>query len=57
MVKGFQCHSIYLPQLLEKKQLQKKKSHVIQTFSLVALIHNTFTQLDMPTQDLFSWLV
>ncbi len=65
MVKEIQCHSNHLPQLFElKNKQQKNKSRYLNVYfvtffssKVVVVTHNTFTQLDIPTQDLPLWLV
>ena len=52
--KKIQCHSNHSPILLE---LKKKSNLFFVVFTIVAVTHNTFTQPDIPTQDLPSWLV
>ncbi len=61
MVKGIQCHSNRSPQLFESKRSNKIKSRYLNFFFVIFLIvvvtHNTFTQLNIPMQDLPLWLV
>ncbi len=68
---GDQCHSNHSPQLFELKIKQNKQTNktkqnqlcyfniffVIFFSQVVSVMHNTFTQLDISTQDLLSWLV
>ena len=60
-VKGIQCHSNRSPQLFELKKKQQNQVTLFKvffvTFLIVVVMHNTFTQLNIPTQDLPSWLV
>ncbi len=54
--KGIQCHS---PQLFELKEKSNKiKSRYLNFFLVIVLVivvtHNTFTQLNIPMQDLWT---
>ncbi len=57
-VKGIPCHSNRSPQLFE---LKKKQQNQVTLFKLILCVvvvtHNTFTQLNIPTQALPSMLV
>ncbi len=58
-VKGIQCHSNRSPQLFELKKKQQNQVTLFKIFFVlfVVVTHNTFTQLNIPTQDLPSWFV
>ena len=60
-VKGIPCHSNRSPQLFELKKKQQNQVTLFKIFFVMFLIvvvtHNTFTQLNIPTQDLPSWFV
>ncbi len=60
-VKGIQCHSSRSPQLFELKKKQQNQVTLFKFFFVIFLIvivtHNTFTQLNIPMQDLPSWFV
>ncbi len=52
------CHSNRSPQLFELKKKQQNQVTLFKLFLYVVVVtHNTFTQLNIPTQDLPSWLV
>ncbi len=59
-VKEIQCHSNRSPQLFELKKKQQNQVTLFKNFFVIFLIvvvtHNTFTQLNIPTQELPSWL-
>ncbi len=61
MQKGIQCHSNRFPQLFELKKKQQNQVTLFKflfvIFLIVVVMHNTFTQLNIPTQDLPSWFV
>ncbi len=60
-VKGIQCHSNCSPQLFEFKKKQQNQVTLLKNFFVIFLIvvvtHNTFTQLNIPMQDLPSMFV
>ena len=62
MVNGYQYHCNHSLQQCELKNKNKKKQitlfiHFLCDIVLIAVMHNTFTQMDISTQDLLSWLV
>ncbi len=60
-IKGIQCQSNRSPQLFELIKKQQNQVALFKNFFVIFLIvvvtHNTFTQLNIPTQDLPSWFV
>ncbi len=64
-VKEFQCHCNHhfncwtenTKQNKNKKQTNNSRYLNVYFSEVVALTHDTFTQLDLPTQDLPPWLV
>ncbi len=57
-VEGIQCRSNRSPQLFELKKKQQNQVTLFKLFLCVVVVtYNTFTQLNIPTQDLPSWLV
>ncbi len=61
MVKRIQCHSNRSRNCLNWKRSNKIKSTLFKNFLCIFLVvvvtHSAFTQLNIPTQDLPSWLV
>ncbi len=60
-VEGIQSHNNRSQQLFELKKKQQNQVTLLKvsfvTFLIVVVMHNTFTQLNIPTQDLPSLFV